>query len=97
MKINKNSSFQLPNYNIEHQIRKSGKRGGVCIFIHELLDFKVKIDLSINCDAIESLSIENVTEKLETRHIMPSTGLRMETQKSANFFVKIYFLKTVKT
>ena len=30
--INKNSSFRLPNYNTEHQIRKSG-RGRVCIFI----------------------------------------------------------------
>ena len=56
--INKNSSFQLPNYNTEHQIRKSGRGGGVCIFIHESLDYKVRKDLSINCDAIESLSIE---------------------------------------
>ena len=56
--INKNSSFQLPNYNTEHQIRKSGRGGGVCIFIHESLDYKVRKDLSVNCDAIESLSIE---------------------------------------
>ena len=56
--INKNSSFQLPNYNTEHQIRKSGQGGGVCIFIHDSLDYKVRKDLSINCDAIESLSIE---------------------------------------
>ena len=55
--INKNSSFQLPNYNTEHQIRKS-RRGGVCIFIHDSLGYKAREDLSINCDAIESLSIE---------------------------------------
>ena len=55
--INKNS-FQLRNYNTEHQIRKSGKGGGICIFIYDSLDYKVRKDLSINCDAIESLSIE---------------------------------------
>ena len=35
--LNKNSSFHLPNYNTEHQIKKSGKGGGVCIFIHMYL------------------------------------------------------------
>ena len=63
--INKNPSFQLPNYNTEHQIRKSSKAGGVCIFIHESLDHKhgVRKDLSINCDAIESLSVEICNRK----------------------------------
>ena len=33
--INKNSSFQLPNYNTEHrQIRKSGKGGGRSIYLY---------------------------------------------------------------
>ena len=63
--INKNSSFQLPNYNTEHcQIRKSGKGGGVFIFIHDSLDFKVRKDLYIHCDAIESLSIEICKRKI---------------------------------
>ena len=56
--INKNSSFQLPNCNTEHQIRKSGKGEEVCIFIYESLDYSVRKDLSINCNAIESLSVE---------------------------------------
>ena len=56
--INKNSLFQLPNYNTEHEIRKSRKGGRVCIFIHDSLSFKVRKDLSINCDAIEFPSIE---------------------------------------
>ena len=56
--INKNPFFESPNYNTEHQIRKPGRGGGVCIFIHESLGYKVRKDLSINCDAIESLSIE---------------------------------------
>ena len=82
--INKNSSFQLPNYNTEHQIRKSGKGGGgVCIFIHDSLDYKARKDLSINCDAIEY--VKYVKEKLETRYLMSSTGLRMETKISEQF------------
>ena len=35
--INKNSTFQLKNYNVIHQVRNSRKRGGLCIFIHESL------------------------------------------------------------
>ena len=30
----------------------------VCVFVHENLSFKLREDLSINCDAIHSLSIE---------------------------------------
>ena len=37
-----------------------------------------------------------VKEKLETPYLMPYTGLRMETQKSANSFVKISFFKNSK-
>ena len=73
-------------------MRKSGREGGVCIFIHKSLDYKVRKDLSINCDAIESLSIDICNGK--TRNTIET---RMETQKSANSFVKIYFLKIAKT
>ena len=54
----KNVSSQLPNYNIEHQIRKSGKGGGACIFVHESHNYKVRKDLSINYHPIKSLSVE---------------------------------------
>ena len=97
LNINENSSFQLPNYNTEYQIRKSGRGGGMFIFIHDSLHYKVRKGLSINCDAIESLSIEICKGKLESRYSISSTGLRMETQKSANSFVKTSFLRTVKT
>ena len=43
---------------LQHQIKKSGRREAVCIFIYESTDYKVRKDLSINCDAIESLSTE---------------------------------------
>ena len=56
--INKNSTFQLKNYNVIHQVRNSRKGEGLCIFIHESLCYKLRKDLSINSEAIESLSIE---------------------------------------
>ena len=33
--INKNSAFQLKNYNVTDQVRNPCKGGGLCIFIHE--------------------------------------------------------------
>ena len=56
--FSKNSNFQLSGYQVLHQTRKNRKEGGVCVFVHENLNFKLREDLSINCDAIQSLSIE---------------------------------------
>ena len=56
--INENSTFQLKNYKVIHQVRNSHKGGGLCIFIHETLCYKPRKDLSINSEAVESLSIE---------------------------------------
>ena len=56
--FSKNSNFQLSSYQVLHQTRKNQKGGGVCAFVHENLSFKLKEDMSINCDAIQSLSIE---------------------------------------
>ena len=61
--VNKNSTFQLKNYNVIHQVRNSRKGGGLCIFIHESLCYKLRKDLSINPEAIESLSIEISNKK----------------------------------
>ena len=61
--INKSSPFQLKNYNVIHQVRNSLKGGGLCIFIHESLCYKLRKDLSINSEAIESLSIEISNKK----------------------------------
>ena len=56
--FSKNSNFQLSSYKFLHQTGKSHKGGGVCVFVHESLSFKLREDLSINCDAIQPLSIE---------------------------------------
>ena len=56
--FNKNPNFQLSGYEALHQARKNCKGGEVCVFVHENPNFKLREDLSINCDAIQSLSIE---------------------------------------
>ena len=46
-----------------HQATNSHKGGELCIFIHESLCCKPRKDLSINSEAIESLSIEISNKK----------------------------------
>ena len=50
--FSKNSIFQLSGYKVLHQKRKNRKGGGVCVLVHENRGFKLREDLSINCDAI---------------------------------------------
>ena len=55
--------FQLSGYKVLHQTRKNCKLAGVRVFVHENLSFKLREDLSISCDAIQSLSIEITSTK----------------------------------
>ena len=55
---NKNSNCLLSGYQVLHQTKKNRKGGGVCVFVPENLNVKLREDLGINCDAIQSLSIE---------------------------------------
>ena len=50
--------IQLKSYNVIHQVTNSYKGGGLCIFIHESLCYRLRKDQSINSEAIESLYIE---------------------------------------
>ena len=53
-----NSLYELPNCISKHQVRDDRKEGGVSIYIHNSLSFKVRSELCINSIDIESLSIE---------------------------------------
>ena len=66
--INQNSLFQSEGYIPMHQIRKSRKGGGIVIFIRDPLLYKLRNDLSINCEDIESFSIEILNS--QTRNII---------------------------
>ena len=95
MNINKNSSFQLPNYNTERQIRKSGKGGRVCIFIHESLDYKVRKDLSKNCAAIKSLSNKICNRKTRSKIFNGVYRSPNGDTKISQHFCKDIFSKTI--
>ena len=56
--LDENSLFQLEGYSLLHKNRKYHRGGGVAIFVHESLCYTKRNDLYINCEAIESLSIE---------------------------------------
>ena len=47
-------TYDLLNYTSIHQKRSDRKGGGVSIYIHNSLSFISRLDLSINCDDIES-------------------------------------------
>ena len=61
--------FELPNYNSTHQAKGDRKVGGVSIYIHKLLDFTVKSDLSISNNGIESLTVETLSSKKRSTFI----------------------------
>ena len=67
------SLYELPIYNSTHQAMSDRKGGGVSIYIYKSLDFIVKLDLSINNNDIESLTIEILSNKKETLYLMLST------------------------
>ena len=59
----KNSIFQIPNYSVIHQVRSQNKKGGgVCMYIHNSLTFKVIKELSESNDANEALTIEIINK-----------------------------------
>ena len=62
-KVDKNSLWQLPNYTAIHQIRNIGQKGGgIGLYIHNSLHYKIPKNENINNNDIECLNIENVSK-----------------------------------
>ena len=63
------SLYQLPQYTAIHQHRspshKSGRGGGISMYIHDSLNFKSRRELDINTKNVESLSIELISKNLK--------------------------------
>ena len=51
-------------YTSKHQVWGNRKGGGVSIYTHNSLNFKIRPDLSISNNDIESLSAEIVSDKV---------------------------------
>ena len=52
------SNFQIENYTVLHQVRESGRGGGLNIFVQKEIYFKPRTDLSIASNDVESLCIK---------------------------------------
>ena len=59
----RNETFNLENYTSINQVRKQGRGGGICVFIHNSLKFKLRSILATNSNDIESLAIEIKKQK----------------------------------
>ena len=95
--ISKNSLFQLEGYNLIHQNRKDRKGGGLAIFVDKIFTFKLRDDLSINSNSIESLTIEIFNKK--TKNIILSAIYRPpdgDLEAGENYLRDI-LSKTIKT
>ena len=49
--------FKLPQYKSIHQEGRTGKGGGIAVFLHESLTFNIRHDLSVNNADIEALCV----------------------------------------
>ena len=67
--------YDLSNYASTHQKRSNHKSWGVSVYIYSSLNFKTKLDFSINCGGIESLALEIISEK--TRNIIVHVSYRL--------------------
>ena len=55
--------FSLENYTTKDQVRRHDRPGGICVFIHNSLTFKLRPDLWTKSNDIESLAIEIINKK----------------------------------
>ena len=65
-------------------------REGVCVFVHENLYFKLREDLSINCDAIQLLSIEISSTKSKNSILIIYGPLNGDMKQCETHFKDIF-------
>ena len=82
-----NSNYQLPNYNVVHFPRKNRTGGGICVFVHNSLIFKLRDDLSTSDENNESMIIEIINKN--SKNIIIGTTYRPPSGKIKPF--KSYF------
>ena len=62
-KADRNSLWQLPNYTLIHQIRKSSQKGGgIALYVHNSLNYKIPKNKYINNNDIECLNTKIVSK-----------------------------------
>ena len=76
--------FKLPQYKSIHQVRRTGKGGGIAVFLHESLIFNVRHDLSVNNANIEALRVEIINKK--SKNILINTQYQCQPAENFNEF-----------
>ena len=66
----KNLNYRLHEYKSFDQTRDGRKGGGLCIFLRNMLSYRIRSDLSMFSDAIQYLSLEISAKK--TKNIILS-------------------------
>ena len=88
--------FKLPQHKSIHQVRRTGKGGGIAVFLHESLTFNVRHDLSVNNANIEALCVEIINKK--SKNILINTQYRLPAGNLSEFEVYLNtFLAKSKT
>ena len=80
---NKTSLLDLENYNSVHKTRKNKKGGGICIYIHKSIHFKVRNDVVYSMMKLETASVEIVSNNLKKLII---TGIYRPPKGNIKFF-----------
>ena len=75
--------FKLQQYKSIQQVRRTGKGGGIAIFLHESLTSNIRHDLSVNNANIEALRVEIINKK--TKNILFNTQYRQPEQNFNEF------------
>ena len=66
--INRNSLYQITNYTLIHQIRKTGNKGGsLVLYMHKTIKFNALEKLSNNNKHIESVSVEIIRKNQKNK------------------------------
>ena len=78
-----NSNYNLHNYNVVHLPRDNKTGGGICVFVHNSLMFKVRHDLSVSNENNESLFIEIINKN--SKNLIVGTTYRPPSGKLKPF------------
>ena len=86
--------FNLENYTSINQVRKHGRGGVICVFIHNSRTFKLRSDLGTNSNEIESLVIEIINKNcknvvINAQYRRPAGDFEQHKTYLENFFNKM--------
>ena len=64
-------NYNIPNYNIEQDFRLQKRGGGVCLYLHSVIQYKLRNDLKLgnNPELVNSVFVEIEKSTLGTKRM----------------------------